>query len=666
MTKIDYRSDIDGLRSIAILAVLLFHLEFTQITGGFVGVDIFFVISGFLITGIIKKEIEKTHKFNVKNFYLRRVQRLFPALFITLFFTTIFAILVFSPSSLSRFGGALTSSIFSVSNFYFWLEADYFDVSAKIKPLLHTWSLSVEEQFYFIWPMLLLLLMKMKNFLRPPFFLVLAGSISLYLNIIFVDGSVSIINHYFPMAVEWFKNGDSTIFFLLPFRMFEFAIGALVVWFLHYKSKQWVYDLLFLIGLIMIVYATFYFTDKIVFPSYNGLVPTIGTALLLYSGQFSRFNIVLTNPIAVGIGLISYSLYLVHWPIIVFWSYLADSIDLTDKFIILVISLALATLSYRYIEQPFRQKKIDITLSKWKYSSIIAVVILAYVGYNMKSNSGWTWRVDTQVVFEYMGDSSNFHRNFWGGAGYKGAGLIDKSNTKADIVLIGDSHGNHYAEGIYKGIAQPENKSLYVSTCVSTIYLPGFVRVNRLGYMTSSFEEDLPYIKNGNNPIVVLSADWLVQMSLADLVDENGTRKHVKVTEEDIIKGILALKQKIGTSTLVVIGNVPGARYNLYDIFSRPHTLIFSKFDSKKYTHVQADEKRMNFNAKLKSAAAVTGKFIFLDPHDVLCKDKVCRNLDAKGHLIYSDTDHLSKYGSIELVKGFLPVFKDILQKDGK
>ena len=163
MNKLNYRSDIDGIRAIAIISVLLFHIDSTYLSGGFIGVDIFFVISGFLITNLIKKEIESTGKFSFTNFYIRRIRRLFPALIVVLVLTTISATLILSPTHLSRFGGALTSSLFSLSNLYFWLEADYFDESSKLKPLLHTWSLSIEEQFYFVWSITLMFLMKLRK-----------------------------------------------------------------------------------------------------------------------------------------------------------------------------------------------------------------------------------------------------------------------------------------------------------------------------------------------------------------------------------------------------------------------------------------------------------------------------------------------------------------------
>ena len=664
--QIKYRPDIDGLRAVAILGVLLFHIGNRHFSGGFVGVDVFFVISGFLITGIIKREIESTGTFSVKNFYARRIRRLFPAMFIVLFVTALFATLVFSPTHLSRIGGALASAIGSVSNIYFWLETDYFDVSAKLKPLLHTWSLGVEEQFYFLWPFLLFLLMKIKRSWLPPIFLLIAGVFSLYLNVVFGDGQVTWITHHAPTFAKWIEDGKATIFFLLPFRVFEFAIGALAVWLIHYKTRRWVYDILFLSGLLLIGYAMLTYTDKLLFPSFYGLIPTLGAAFIIYSGHTSRFRILLTNKLAVGIGLISYSLYLIHWPIIVFWNYLNEGISRNAAIGIITASVVLAVLSYRYVEQPFRKRQYDLAKPRWKYPAIVATLALFLTGLHMKYNNGWTWRMPvSNIVFENASNAKDFHKKFYGGAGYYG--YYPKSSKKADIVLIGDSHGRHYAYGLEKFLVQKEGYSMFVSRCSSSIYLPNFVRVDTpymLHASQNALSNILKVIQATKPKLVILSESWLFQMSVADILDSNGKRMHKKVTADDVVHGILSLKKMIGNSTLVVIGNVPGAGHNLYDIFSRPHPLIFSKFDPSEYIYTKVNPSTVLFNNALRKAAQNTGRFIFLDPHDILCQDGECSNLDPQKRLIYSDGKHLSRYGSETVVQGFLPVLNTLLKQN--
>lgn len=665
MSKINYRSDIDGLRAIAIISVLLFHLDASYLSGGFVGVDIFFVISGFLITSIIKNEVETTGNFSFKNFYIRRVRRLFPALFVVLFFTTIFAALTLSPTHLSSFGGALTSSFLSLSNFYFWVEADYFDVSSKLKPLLHTWSLSVEEQFYFIWPITLLLLLKLKKKLYVYLVLFFIVVMSFYMNDRFDDGSVSLINNYLPSLKEYIADGKSTIFFLLPFRLYEFIFGVVIVWLISYKLKHtYLYDILFVSGLALISYSVLFFTEELLFPSYYAVLPTLGAAFLIYSGAVSKFNILLSNKFTVGVGLISYSLYLIHWPIIVFWNYLASTITIYQNIFIAAASIVLAFLSYKYIEQPFRKKRFDLTTSYWKYSSLAAFAIMGYIGINMYTHNGWEWRMKSPVIFENVGDSKNFHKKFYGGEGYPYNGAIH-TDKPADIVVIGDSHARHYMEGLYKVLAEPNSLSLYNSSGTSCIMLPFFTRTteghNWDEMCPQSLNNGLKYLQQGDqNSILIISESWVSQMSLADLLDKQGNRRNIKVTAKEVSDGILELKSKIGDRTLVVIGQVPGAEHNLYDIFTRPRPIFFGN-DTDKYLTSVPSKDFVEFNSHLKKIAMKTNKFIFLDPFDILCKNDVCRNLDGQKHLIYSDAYHLSKYGSIEVIKGFVPEFEKIL-----
>jgi hypothetical protein len=276
----------------------------------------------------------------------------------------------------------------------------------------------------------------------------------------------------------------------------------------------------------------------------------------------------------------------------------------------------------------------------------------------MYIKDGWEWRINTPINFENIGDSKNFHKKFYGGEGYLSGGI--KTNKPADIVVIGDSHARHYMEGLYKVFAKPNKLNLYSNSGTSCIMLPMFTRTTK-GYdwdnvCPNSLKKGLSYVYKGeNSPIVIISELWLYQISIADILDKERKRKNIKVAPNDIIEGIYKLKQQIGNSMLVVIGIVPGAGYNLYDIFTRPRPVFFTFFNSAKYLSTKPVQVQLDFNNKLKEASLKSGKFIFLDPHDILCKDEKCRNLDSEKHLIYSDAYHLSKYGSIEVIKGFYP-----------
>ncbi len=217
------------MRAVAVLSVIFFHFGFQKFSGGFTGVDVFFVISGYLITNNIVSDIEKG-TFTFSNFYLRRVRRLFPALFVTILLTFAYGFFVFPGSLLEPLAKSVVASVLSVSNILFWSEAGYFDADAELKPLLHTWSLSVEEQFYFVWPALLVFLSQMRRVWIVPAFAVIAGAISLW------------------AAQQWLVSDPSGAFFLAPFRITEFAVGALCVWLLRWRGGYGRLDEFFVIA----------------------------------------------------------------------------------------------------------------------------------------------------------------------------------------------------------------------------------------------------------------------------------------------------------------------------------------------------------------------------------------------------------------------------------
>ena len=336
MDQSRYRPEVDGLRAVAVLGVLFFHAGFQSFSGGFLGVDVFFVISGFLITRLIRDEVA-TGWLGFAHFYLRRARRLFPAMFVTLLATLVGASLLFAPPHFERFGGELLHAALSVSNFYFWHEAGYFDTAAQFKPLLHTWSLSVEEQFYVLWPPLLVFLLR-------------RGRVRTLLGLLFLAGLASLL------LAEALTSGLFA-FWLLPFRAFEFCIGALTVWLVRFRpaNTAWL-DPVLLGGIALVVGSFVVFTRATSFPSTASLVPCIGAALVIYSGTARRAARLLNNRAAVGIGLISYSIYLVHWPMIVFWGYWKlEPASESERYALCALSVGVGWVMYRFVEMPFRR-----------------------------------------------------------------------------------------------------------------------------------------------------------------------------------------------------------------------------------------------------------------------------------------------------------------------
>lgn len=593
-----------------------------------------------------------------------------PALIVTLAVSFIFSALIFSPNHLQTIAGSLTSAMFGVSNFYFWFEADYFDTSTKLKPFLHTWSLGVEEQFYLFWSLLLFLAYraKAKALIFP--LILLAIAVSLFLNYKLADGHSWFISKYIPALAELVKDGKSTLFYMLPFRIYEFGIGALLAWFYHLKiSNKTANDFLFLIGICMIVYAGTQFTADLVFPYFYGLVPTIGAALIIYSGENARVSALLSNKVMIKIGLISYSLYLVHWPIISFYHYLGgeQGLTLVQQLSIIMLSFALASFLYRFVETPLRQPNYFKENKLRLIAALGVFFVFSGAGYHAYKNNGWEWRIGEPIVnLEKMENSSEFHKKYYGGAGYPYYGAV-KTKKAPDIVILGDSHGRHYAEGAYQLLAKPNNYSLYIASGTSCFHLPNFTRTTK-GHnwdvnCPKRLEVAKSYLKKSKNPpLVIISHSWQSQMGQADILDDAGKRTETKVDIQHLKQGILDLKDFIGESKLVVIGDVPRAGANLYDVFTRPRPLMFSGFNPEEYFYRERDPKLEKINAEFKRLAEETGKFTFIDPFDYLCDEKRCRNLDDERRLIYSDAGHMSKYGSLFVIDAIkdkiLPLLK--------
>lgn len=438
-----YRSDIDGLRAVAVLSVLFFHAEFSAFAGGFVGVDVFFVISGYLITRLIVEEIDKTGSFKFKDFYIRRFKRLFPALFVMLFLSFICAYLLFSPQHFERLSKVLLFSLVSFSNIFFWNEAGYFGTESAFKPLLHTWSLSVEEQFYFFWPPLLYLLFVRGKKYRPVVVLLAVGLFSFLLNIILFNEENYLGQ---KMNISMFsENGksESAAFFLMPFRIFEFVLGAMLVWFtLDGAKERLINSVLFVIGLVLIIIAVFQFSEETAFPSYNALLPCLGAAIVIYAGPGRYTRVLLSNRLMVGIGKLSYSLYLVHWPIIVFYKYWKfDALTTTDKYLLCVVSFLFAFFLNKFVEKPLRYSKLTRVTRSSRLAIVGSCAVVAglfLTSMHVWNNGGWAWRLPHEIRHALSQDWNNQSKQTQKIAKELAIKHVDAGKNKR-ILFIGDS-----------------------------------------------------------------------------------------------------------------------------------------------------------------------------------------------------------------------------------
>lgn len=585
-----------------------------------------------------------------------------PALLVTLIGTAILSALILSPMHLEQFGGSLFAASLGVANMFFWLEADYFDTASQLKPLLHTWSLGVEEQFYLFWPLFLALAYK-GGLKRPlPVIIIIVGLVSLLMNMPFSDGQVYRLTSTAPRIAEYFTDGKSSLFFLLPFRVYEFAIGGFMVWAVRYMDiPRTVLDTMFLAGVALVAWSITTFNESMLFPMSAALAPCGGAALLIASGAGSRFSVLLTHRAVVFVGLISYSLYLVHWPVTVAWLYLFGEPGIAAVAGLTLISVFLAWVSWRYVEKPFRNPTFWSAHKAVYVAGPLLFISTLAVGWHMDRSGGWKFRVPHTIAnIDLTGNSAAYHRIHYGGEGYPWNSGVH-TDVPADIVLIGDSHGRQYAEGLYEELAKPRGLSLYVSAGTSCYYLPGFTRrtVGTDWNMMAprALKNALDIIRTADKPpVVVVAHSWFYQSSVGALLADDGSVLDRPLTDEDVIAGLLALKREIGDAPLVVIGNVPTTNgIDLYDAFTRPWPVQRYVNDPSKYASSTPDDRYRAFNEVLRRASQDTGAFTFLDPFDVLCDDGACRNLDDNNRLLYSDTAHLSKVGSRLVVSNFLP-----------
>ncbi len=348
--KLQYRAEIDGLRTIAVLSVILYHAKFyihdnILFKGGYLGVDVFFVISGYLITSIILNELNIKKNFNFKNFYDRRVRRIIPALITVIIFSTPFAWLYLLPEAFVEYSKSILSSLFFISNFFFlFIGQIYGAESSLLKPFLHTWSLSIEEQFYILYPIFLYLIFKyFKKYLFP--LLIIFFVVSLFL-------------------AEWLSYWRPHLnFYILPTRIWELMSGAILAYLnifkINMKIKKNTQNFLSFFALVTLISSIFLFTENTKHPSILSLLPVISTCILImFQNKELIVNKFLSNKILVKIGLISYSLYLWHYPIFSFARIKGlDEQEIIIKTLLIFITFLLSFLTYEFIEKPARIKK---------------------------------------------------------------------------------------------------------------------------------------------------------------------------------------------------------------------------------------------------------------------------------------------------------------------
>ena len=625
-----YRPEIDGLRAIAILPVIFYHAGFHVFSGGYVGVDIFFVISGYLISSIILSEIE-TGKFSLLNFYQRRARRILPALFCVILISIPFAWFILLPADLELFGNSAFSALTFWSNYIFYFEIDYFETSSKLKPLLHTWSLSIEEQFYIIYPLLLIFFFKFgkKTFIT---FLIVSGIFSLILSQ--WAGNLKFTYPYFEKELLFFNQSSLTNFFLPIGRIWELIIGILIAFYIKKNGQPNKFnEVLTLIGLLLIIYSVFTFTPETNYPSFNTLIPTIGTGLLiLYMNSKTVTYKIFSQKSLVFIGLISYSAYLYHYPIFTFIEYSNNlNTNLILKIILIFFTFFISYISWKYIEKPFRNKKI-ISKKHFFYTLLTLYLLVSFLVVLNFYSKGFKSRFDK--------DFKNFSINFnikeleKETSEYKNNLRLDNqfdTNNKKKILII----GNSVAIDLLMSFEQ--NKDLFTYYEFKEYY---FKPENLL---KNSYKDQLEINKLINNKLFI-NADVLMISSLYNEYETSFSNNN--------IINLLDKFAKKHNKLLVITGNNPvfyddSGISPVLSMLLKNRKNNFSENELKKLYYKRLSNKFLNIAKKVKTISTNLD-IIFLDKYDYSCSldEKICSFLTDEKKLIYFDGIHYTKKGA--------------------
>ncbi|PSJ79269.1 acyltransferase family protein [Neisseria iguanae] len=613
MSKVlPYRADIDTLRAIAVLAVVIFHIEKSWLPGGFLGVDIFFVISGFLITMILHREMSKG-EFSFKNFYIRRIKRILPAFMVMVGISMIVAVFIFTKDDFFILWKSALASLGFAANLYYARGQGYFEPIQEEKPLLHIWSLSVEEQYYFIFPILLLLFIKKSWKIQFTFLI----------SLIFL----SIVASFIPVLAEKY--------YLPHLRAFEMLFGSLTAVWMQYQQQQGKFigeqyaAFASIVSLITLFACLFLFTQQTpYFPGPAAIIPCLAAATLIY---FNNFDHKVKNLFrwkwVVSIGLISYSLYLWHWPVLAFTRYITGENTLPHRLIfpstalILVLSIA----SYFLVEKPFKNWKRSFEQSAL-YLYVLPTLLIAAFSYMLLKSPYMNQYNDIGLARSYTSCHNNTNKKcVWG----------DESQ-KPNILILGDSHADQY-KTFFDYVGKKEKWAATMVSSDTCAYADGydakiFHKNASCRAMYEYAEQHLP-----NYPIVILAMRWSNQMA------ENSTSVGY---DPDFFKKFASTLAKLSKEKQQVVIFMDNQKIQYPALRAYQLEQRLNRFEKKLKT---TEDFTAQANQRIRQLAEQFANVRIIDVA-ALIPD----NLKIDGLPVYSDLDHINPYGGEALAKKFV------------
>lgn len=604
----DYRREIDGLRAIAVVPVVLFHAGFNVFSGGFVGVDVFFVISGYLITSIILGDLERC-RFSLAGFYERRARRILPALFLVVLVCFPIAWLCLLPDDMQDFSQSLVAVSLFASNILFCSEAGYFDSAGELKPLLHTWSLAVEEQYYLIFPVFMVLIWKIgRGWLLWSMAAIAAASLWL---------------------AQWgIQSQPAAAFYLLPSRAFELLIGALAAVYLgkadRVRPRPIISQAGAIFGLLLVLGAMRFFDQQTPFPGVNALIPVVGTVLIiLLADKNTVVGRILGAKVLVGIGLVSYSAYLWHHPLFAFARHVSVVEPGAVVFCLLAaVSFALAYLSWRVVETPFRCKERFSRRQIASYGLVGSACILC-IGLAGHFSGGFIDRFETKLEGDvghlefYSHIDARYHDCEPASIASEALSwnhyLRCKQSRQGQpqVILLGDSHAEH----LFIGLAEKW-------TDLNVVY---YIQGGAPYVSNPQFQTIFDEILNNETPqTVILTMHYVTKLSDSDTLYREFS---------ETVDRLQAAHKKV-----ILVGDIP--RYQV-----QPFTCKLSTFNKACYmSRAESDLQRSIYHSALQKLGRAKG-VPFVDLYAPLCNQRSCSMVHGNA-VVYRDRNHLNVLGS--------------------
>ncbi|HCD1258467.1 TPA: acyltransferase, partial [Citrobacter amalonaticus] len=576
MAEKNFRKDINGLRAIAVLSVLVFHFSPSFLPGGFAGVDVFFVISGFLMTSIIFRGVENNN-FSIVKFLIARCKRIVPALVAVVVTLLIVGYLIFEPLTYQAIGKHSFSSLLFISNFTYFFESGYFDADSRSKFLLHTWSLSVEWQFYIIYPIIVYALSKILSLSKIKIAVVVAAIVSL---------SLSVYVSY---------TDPSAAYFMLYTRAWEMMVGGLAFLYplTRYKEHSGKIEIA---GIALIAASIALISDKTPWPGYAALLPVVGAYFVILA---SNNKSILSNVVIQKIGLWSYSIYLVHWPFIVSISKLNIKISF---FFYICLIISISCILYHAVER------------RRNYSyGVLALFCISLFASFYVSKDGISSRVDKELSLT----ASEYHDKYYGGSGTSQGGLLlnfNKEKSKSTLIITGDSFARQYAH--YLKESKMPFTAIFKDGCFST---ENFITKEN-GSVTVEcyrrYHNFMVALQQNEGAYVIYAQNWVDNLVLTD----KKTNKDVKDKNANIIQSELSLIinsrefNHLSGRKLFIIGKQQGSDVSVYECMARNSLPIYKYFGAKCPT--TESRKVIQVNNHLRSWASKYENVYFIDPND--------------------------------------------------